>query len=213
MCAGRCLIVSFVFCFLLLLPESGRCTETYASETGKSCDACHIDPSGGEPLTEEDAAFRQGLVETKRYRPPSRTQRVARLLIGYLHTVTAILWFGTILYVHLLLRPSYAARGLPRGELMLGWVSMAVMALTGAFLSVARLTSWEMLFHTRFGILLLIKIALFLTLVASATVVTFVIGPKLKRRASGGTEAGTGPMTPDGLAGYDGREGRPTFIA
>jgi predicted heme/steroid binding protein/uncharacterized membrane protein len=138
---------------------------------------------------------------------------VARLLIGYLHTLTAILWFGTILYVHLLLRPAYAARGLPRGELMLGWVSMAVMAVTGGLLSMARLASWEMLFHTRFGILLLIKIVLFLILVASATVVTFVIGPKLKRRAAAEPDSGAGPMTADALAACDGREGRPTYIA
>ncbi len=211
--AGRRLLVSLLFCFVVLLPESGRCTETYASETGKSCEACHLDPSGGGPLTEEGAAFRQGLIQTKGYRPLSRTQRVARLLIGYLHTVTAILWFGTILYVHLLLRPSYAARGLPRAELMLGWVSMAVMAVTGGLLSMARLASWEMLFDTRFGILLLIKIALFLILVASATVVTFVIGPKLKRRTGAGPQRGAGPMTAEGLAAYDGRKGRPTYIA
>jgi len=29
-----------------------------------------------------------------------------------------VMWFGTILYVHLLLKPAYAARGLPRGVLL-----------------------------------------------------------------------------------------------
>ncbi len=116
-------------------------------------------------------------------------------------------------YVHLLLRPAYAARGLPRGELTLGWVSMAVMAVTGVLLSMARLASWEMLFHTRFGILLLIKIVLFLILVASATVVTFVIGPRLKRRAAAEPHSGAGPLTADALAACDGGEGRPTYIA
>ncbi len=213
MCAGRPCLVSLVVCLMVMLPSSGRCTETYALETGKGCEACHRDPAGGGALTEEGASFRQGLTETNRYRPLSRAQWLVRLAIGYLHTVTAMLWFGTILDVHLLLRPAYAARGLPRGELILGWVSMAVMAVTGALLSMARLASWEMLLHTRFGVLLLIKIVLFLMLVASATVVTFVIGPKLKRRVPLGAPGGARPMTADGLAACDGQEGRPAYIA
>ncbi len=97
MFAGRRILVSLVFCVVALLPGSGRCTETYAAETGKSCEACHLDPSGGGLLTEEGSVFRQGLIQTKGYRPLSRSQRVARLLVGFLHTLTAILWFGTIL--------------------------------------------------------------------------------------------------------------------
>ena len=45
------------------------------------------------------------------------------------------MWFGTILYVHLLLKPAYAARGLPRGELMLGWTCIVMMAITGIVLT------------------------------------------------------------------------------
>jgi len=37
-----------------------------------------------------------------------------RLAVGYIHFLTAIFWFGTILYVHLILKPTYAVGGLPR---------------------------------------------------------------------------------------------------
>jgi hypothetical protein len=43
------------------------------------------------------------------------------------------MWFGTILYVHLLLKPAYASHGLPRGELIVGWGSIALIAVTGRF--------------------------------------------------------------------------------
>ena len=43
---------------------------------------------------------------------------MVRLIIGYLHLLTAIAWFGTILYVHILLKPACAAKGLPKGELI-----------------------------------------------------------------------------------------------
>lgn len=44
----------------------------------------------------------------------------SRLLIGSLHTLFGVFWFGTILYVDLILKLGYASRGLPRGEVKLG---------------------------------------------------------------------------------------------
>ena len=58
-------------------------------------------------------------------------QKIIRFIVGYVHLLTAIAWFGTILYVHILLKPAYAAKGLPKGELILGWMSMIIMSVTG----------------------------------------------------------------------------------
>ena len=44
--------------------------------------------------------------------------------------MAAIMWFGAIMYVHLLLKPSYASQGLPKGELRLGLISMNVVFIT-----------------------------------------------------------------------------------
>lgn len=141
-------------------------------------------------------------------------QHAIRFIIGYLHMMTAIIWFGAILYVHIILKPAYAARGLPKGELMLGWTSIVIMAVTGTLLSIARVPSRHMLFHTRFGILLSIKLVLFLIMVSTAVFVTFVVGPKLRKKMKNQTVAAPkGEMTQEELSRCDGKEGRPCYIA
>ena len=41
-----------LFCFLSAWqPALCRATEEYATKTGQSCDACHVDPAGGGELT------------------------------------------------------------------------------------------------------------------------------------------------------------------
>ena len=71
-----------------------------------------------------------------------------------------------------------------------------------------------MLLHTRFGILLIAKVSLYLVMVVSALYVVTVIGPKLRAKKRGGAgelEAG-GDLTGDQLASYDGKEGRPAYF-
>lgn len=135
-------------------------------------------------------------------------------MAGYLHLITAILWFGTILYVHLVLKPAYAAGGLPRGEVRVGILSMVIMGVTGAVLTHYRVTSVDMLLHTRFGILLIAKVSLYLVMVLSALYVVTVIGPKLKARKRGeaGKLAVGGDLSGEQLASYDGKEGRPAYF-
>ncbi len=206
-------ILLFVVLYPILYPVKSLATVEYARQTGKSCGFCHIDPSGGGPLTKEGKAFRDDLRIKGLYRPLTGTQHVVRLIIGYLHMMTAVVWFGAILYVHLLLKPAYAARGLPRGELLLGWGSMAVMAVTGTLLTIARVPSFKMLFHTRFGILLTIKIILFLIMVTSAAIVTFIIGPKLKKKKMEAIREHKQDLTVEELSQFDGKEDRPAYVA
>ncbi len=198
---------------MLLMPAGAFATPEYARQTGKPCIYCHIDPAGGGPLTKDGEAFRDGLRIKGEYRVLNPVQRVIRFIIGYLHMMTAIIWFGTILYVHIILKPAYAAQGLPKGELILGWTSIFIMAVTGTLLAIARVPSWHMLFHTRFGILLTIKIILFLIMVSTAVFVTFVVGPKLRRKMRQAADVVKGDMTSGTLLQYDGKEGRPGYIA
>lgn len=191
-------------------------TEIYAEQTGKSCDVCHVDPSGGSELTAAGKEFAASLAPAPGQETPrmSTAARVIRFGAGYLHMITAILWFGTILYVHLVLKPAYASGGLPRGEVRVGLLSMAVMGITGLILTHFRVTSLDILLHTRFGILLLVKIGLYLTMVLSALYVVTVIGPKLKaQRREPGALSPRGDMGTDDLAVYDGKEGRPAWFA
>jgi len=194
------------------LPARGRATEEFARQTGEACSACHVDPSGGGELTAAGAAFLSARAAAGKAVPRSALSHVVRFSAGFLHLLTAVLWFGTILYVHLLLKPAYASRGLPRGELIVGWGSIVSIAVTGAILTYYRIPSWDALFHTRFGVLLTIKIAIFLVMASTAFVATFIVGPRLK-----GSHAvpprEKKDMTVEELAGCTGQDGSPALFA
>ena len=120
-------VLCIVVFILLSLPVAGLATEEYARQTGLACAACHLDPGGGGELTATGKAFSQRQQAQSQPRQMTTAAKVFRLAVGYLHMLTAILWFGTILYVHLVLKPAYAAGGLPRGEVRVGVLSMLVM--------------------------------------------------------------------------------------
>ncbi len=208
----QALCVIGVLFAVLLGPSPARATEEYARRTGKPCGACHVDTSGGGELTPEGEAFRAQSLPPAAAGPENRGVKAVRFVAGYVHLVTAVLWFGTILYVHLLLKPAYAAKGLPRGELLVGWISIAVMAVTGAVLAVLRIPAWGDLFRSRFGILLTVKVGLYLVMVATAVTVTFVVGPRLKKRSEK-TVPSAGDLSAVELSRCDGLEGRPSCFA
>lgn len=200
--------------FVLFTPHMAGATEEYAMQTGQACADCHLAPGGGGELTAAGKTFadaRQSLTEK-----PEKGLffKGFRLVIGYIHFLTAMFWFGTILYVHLILKPAYAASGLPRGEVRVGIISMIVMGVTGSILTFYRVTSFDTLFHTNFGVLLLVKVALYLVMVLSALFVITVIGPRLKaKRKEPSLSGSTGEFTLDDLSAYDGKDGHPAYFA
>jgi predicted heme/steroid binding protein len=125
----------------------------------------------------------------------------------------AIAWFGTILYVHILLKPAYAMKGLPKGELILGWLGIVTLSITGVLLTISRIPTWEAFYTTRFGILLSLKIILFSIMVCTAVIVTFFIGPRMRRQRTLPLPQNKNKFTPDELTHFDGRDGRPAYFA
>jgi predicted heme/steroid binding protein len=204
-------IFFLVLALLVLLQATAHCTEEYAAKTGKSCSECHVSPSGGGELTAAGKAFAAGLNDWRQ--APTRNLRLLRLAVGYLHILTAFLWFGTILYVHLVLKPAYASQGLPRGEMLVGLISMAVMGVTGAILTFFRVSSPAALFTSHFGILLAIKITLFLVMVLSALFVVLFIGPRLRQKKNGISGGIKAEMTTAELGECNGKEGMPACFA
>ncbi len=200
--------------FFMALAAPASATEQFAMKTGLPCAFCHENPSGGGTLTSAGQRYK-ALLSGKV--TPSAVKDTARFIIGYLHILAGIIWFGAIFYVHIILKPAYAARGLPKGELALGWAGIVVVGATGILLTISAVPSFGALFHSRFGILLSIKIFLYLIMSASAAVVTFVIGPRLKKRlaAKPAPAAGDGNtgFTPDMLSNFDGKEGRQAYAA
>jgi predicted heme/steroid binding protein/uncharacterized membrane protein len=209
----RALINFFFVILFFYLPSPSYATPEFAQQTGLACSECHIDPAGGSPLTEIGIKYLENLQTKQNYKPLTSAQKIVRLFIGYLHIMAAITWFGAIIYVHLLLKPAYAAKGLPRGELFLGWISMAVILITGILLTIARIPSWKTFYTTRFGILLGIKITLFAIMFVSAIIVVTFIGPRLRRKRKATGESIPGACTADELATFDGKEGRRAHIA
>ena len=208
--AGVSLFITFIVCS----SHHAYATEEYAMQTGQICAACHLNPAGGGDLTPSGKAFSA----THHYKAESPKvnifSKAFRLAIGYIHFLTAVFWFGTILYVHLVLKPAYAAGGLPRGEVRVGIISMIVMGITGAILTYYRVDSVDTLIHSRFGILLVIKVSLYLVMVISAIFVVTVIGPRLKAKKKQPLATVTsGDLSPEELASYDGKEGRPAYFA
>lgn len=210
----KCLLIQIMMLVLLGCPLAAMATEEYARQTSLECAACHVDPAGGGELTKAGKEFVPKHDEGASKPPLSAAARGFRFAVGYLHLITAFLWFGTILYVHLVLKPAYASSGLPRGEMRVGIGSMVVMGITGVILTRFRVGSPELLLESRFGILLLAKIALYLVMVLSAAYVITVIAPRLRRKSADSSPRVTsGDMTPEELALCDGKEGRPAFFA
>ncbi len=207
-------LVFLIFCAVfLVLSCPGYATEEFAMKTGKECGFCHVDPSGGGELTAAGKVYQASLHRGGQAPGTGPAKHIYRLVIGFIHILTGFFWFGTILYVHLVLKPKYAAKGLPKGEMAVGLVSMAVMAVTGAILTYFRISSPDMLLHSRFGILLTIKIAIFVLMVVSALFVVLVIAPRFRSRKTTRIATGKSELTPAELSQFDGLEGRPAYFS
>jgi len=205
-------IATLLWLILPALPAPA--TPDYAKQTGYECGKCHVDVIGGGKLMPTGEAFLESQKAKGKYRQLSTAQHVVRLAIGYLHMLAAVAWFGTILYVHLLLKPAYASKGLPKGELKLGMLSMVAIGVTGTLLTIAHIPDIDAFVSTRFGILLSVKIILFLVMVTSALITAAYIGPRLKRKLQSPVAACLSKeLTPEQLAPFDGQEGRPAYIS
>jgi predicted heme/steroid binding protein/uncharacterized membrane protein len=188
----------------------------YVGSTGQTCTSCHISQEGGA-LNEKGLDFAASGYKwppTKRgYRILTPIKKSVRLFVGYLHILAAFMWFGTILYVHILLRPGYASKGLPKGEVILGLSSMTIVGVTGILLTISRINHVSVLYETRWGMLLSLKIVLYAVMITSAVTVVTVVGPKLKRTRKNLSPPEDGIFNPVTLAMFDGNAGHPAFVA
>jgi predicted heme/steroid binding protein len=215
------LVIATVFMGAFMSVSIVFATDDYAIETGQECSVCHISASGGGGLTPEGGSYS---ADPDSWLPPATPRKripfglkFVHMLILYAHLFFGIIWIGTILYVHLVLKPKYALGGLPRSEVRLAWISIPMLALTGVLLTIWRVRITPGLFSTMFGKLLLGKITVFLLMVSSATFVTLYVGPRLKalarKHSPAGSADGKGRFTPDELDDHDGTEGGRTLIA
>lgn len=205
------LLKHFILFLLLGLTTALYATPQYAQETSLSCVSCHVDPAGGGELREMGKGYKLSL-KSSNPQQKEYSKSYMKLLILFLHIFTAIFWFGTILYVHIVLKPKYASKGLPPAEMKVGLISMIIMAISGIYLTLSKVDSWDIFYTSTFGILLTIKISLFLIMVLSAAYVILFIAPKLKNPDKKILDLDYRDMSLGELADYNGKDGAPAYI-
>ncbi len=204
---------------LWLFPSHPTAREQYAAQTDKDCETCHKTPGVGPDLTPYGQAFRRGgyqyPIPAEAFKALSRFKRIVRFFIGYFHIAAGVIWFGTIFYVHIFITPQALTRGLPRSELILGWVCATITGITGFLLTTARLTAVSQLSTTKFGIILSAKIILYLLMVGIVLFTTIVIRKKLKREIGQQEKRDLtgGVFTHTELLSFNGTGQKPTYIA
>ncbi len=116
---------------------------------------------------------------------------IFQVIIDFLHELAAVAWIGGIIYANLVLMPSVSAIQVQeQGKLigavtkrftMLSWLSIFVLIGTG----ILKALSPEMKNISQTEHLMLsIKYALFAGMFIVSVLITFVLGPKMKKLAS-----------------------------
>jgi predicted heme/steroid binding protein len=200
---------------IIFLPIPSSATPDYAEDTKQGCLICHLEEDG-EDINEMGLEFSaSGYVWPPEggYRVLGPVRKTVRFAFGVFHIIAGFMWFGTIIYVHLILKPGYAARGLPKGEVALGMVSMIIVGITGVLLTISKIRSLDVLYSSPWGITLSIKIMLYLVMILSALFVVLYIGPRLKKGMKKSITAIPEIFDPVTLSHFDGKEGTPAYVA
>ena len=209
-------ILVSILCLLTVIiftSEFANATPDFADKTGNSCTYCHKGGYGGE-LTDEGRKFAKTLEVEEGFRDLSEKKKPVRFLVGLIHIIAAFLWFGTILYVHIILKPAYAKRGLPKAEMKLGIICMILVGVSGILLTISRVTSLSVLFNTQWGLVLLVKMGVYTVMVSSAIFVVLYLSKKL--RISKETKVdipSDGVYCPLILSHFNGMDGMPCYFA
>ena len=201
--------------FILLSPVLLSATPDYAEDTKQGCLICHLEEDGGD-VNEIGLEFSaSGYVWPPEggYRILGPVRKTVRFAFGVFHIIAGFMWFGTILYVHLILKPAYASHGLPKGEVALGMISMIIVGITGVLLTISKIRGLDVLYSSPWGITLTVKIILYLVMISSALFVVLFIGPKLKKGTKKPVAEIPEIFDPETLSHFDGKEGTPAYIA
>jgi putative copper resistance protein D len=110
-------------------------------------------------------------------------------LVLWIHILAAISWVGGMIFVAFILGP-YVRRAVPpveRTPLMaalgkrfsiLGWSAIFTLVCTGIYNAVRFLRSWDALWSTTFGHILLLKISLVAVMIILSIAHDFFLGPR-----------------------------------
>ena len=207
--------------FLAILSRSSvLATVDYARQTGQPCSTCHTRPEGGGELTPVGVAYARGgyqwpVPEGLEVYTPSNWARTLRLIVGYLHVAVTAVWFGTIFYIHIVVKPQQLTTGIPRTEGFIGWISIAVVLVTGIGLTIFRYLETGSVFTGTFGTVFIIKLAQFALMVILAFIATVFLSRRLRqqKRPVQAPPSAPGEVTPETLPALDGKDGSRAVVA
>jgi predicted heme/steroid binding protein len=217
---GSTILFSALLLLLVATISPASATEQYAMQTGKGCIFCHQEGTGGALRTVGIAYINNGY----QYPIPERILKKAealqtpfsktlRFVIGYLHLLAAVVFFGAIFYIHIFVRPVRLISGIPKHERILGVSCMATLALTGLYLTWARISRWGQFFDNTFGLMLFIKILLFLLMVALGVVAITFIHRRMQKDAQGQkSPPDADTITRATMSSFDGTKGKPAYV-
>ncbi|MEA3374737.1 MAG: hypothetical protein U9R72_00825 [Chloroflexota bacterium] len=212
--------VLIAFVFINVLKSTTVATVDYARETGQPCSACHLRPEGGGELNAQGIAYaRSGyqwpVPEDVEPYTPSNLARLVKMVVGYLHLTVAVIWFGAIFYIHIVVRPQQLRTGIPRTEGIIGWTSIGIMGVTGTALAVFRYLETGSVFSGTFGTVFIIKLAQVGIMVLLALIATVVLTRRLRRGVGreGAADTESDDITPETLPSLDGRDGGRAVVA
>ena len=208
-----CLCVS-ICC---VLSQRAIATDQYARETGKGCIFCHQQSTGGQLKTVGFAYIRNGYQYPISERVLQKAEtlqlpfhKTLRFLMGYIHLLAAIIFFGAIFYIHLFIKPTRLTGGIPKAERLLGLSCMLVITVTGSYLTWVRIDRWAQFFNNTFGLMLFIKILLFALMVLIGLTAVTLVHREMKKQAQ--TLPPTDTVTPDTIGRFDGTHGKPAYF-
>jgi predicted heme/steroid binding protein len=146
---------------------------------------------------------------------PSNLARALRLIVGYIHLTVTVLWFGTIFYIHIVVRPQQLTTGIPLVQGIIGWASIGVMAVTGIALTLLRFFETGSVFSGTFGLVFGIKLALFGAMVLLAAIATVMLTRRMRAASPSRAVLGsaTHEINTDTLASFSGMDGNRAIVA
>jgi len=195
-------------------------TTDYARQTGQPCAACHTRPEGGGELNAQGLAYVRGGYQWPvpagvEVYTSSNAAKVLKLIFGYIHLTMAVIWFGAIFYIHIIVKPQKLTTGVPKAEGILGWVSITIMSLTGIALTVFRYLETGSVFSGTFGIVFIIKLVQVGIMVIIALIATVVLSPRMRQSIHPSTAPGSasGEITAETLSSLEGKDGGRAVVA
>jgi hypothetical protein len=212
---GLTLVIVIISGFTFLVPGGAAARPEFARFTGNPCSACHISPQGGGPLKPEGEQFRKSLKDLNIPMDPrlrvSTGQRLLHFTLYLLHIPFGVAWVGLFLYAFgsaLRKRSPVLPPGPYIRQLIYG---VLVVLVTGPLLVATRMKMVPGLFATRFGFLLLVKIAGVSALLVSTLALLWHIkvvlvssSPDAKSDELLWPLTGRSTTSPDGTCGVEG---------